>query len=150
MSNRYYLSGIHPDLIADMTQPYCKGIGVNGWMHTVVLPDGVREALVREFVVVWRCRKIVVPRGFVTDFASVPWLLRRVLPRRGRYSVAAVVHDWLYWSGEFPRDCADCALRDIARRLGSPWLVQWVLWVGVRVGGWRSWNRYRKARKCLN
>ena len=40
---------------------------------------------------------IVVPAGFVTDFASTPRALWSVIPPTGRYQLAAVVHDFLYW-----------------------------------------------------
>ena len=39
---------------------------------------------------------ITVPKGFVTDWASVPRILHSILPPRGRYSKAAVLHDYLY------------------------------------------------------
>ena len=39
---------------------------------------------------------IVVPQGFETDLASIPWQLWRALPRLGPYSGASIVHDWLY------------------------------------------------------
>ena len=41
--------------------------------------------------------RIVVPKGFVTDFASIPqplWALG--LSPHGQYSRAAIVHDYLY------------------------------------------------------
>lgn len=37
---------------------------------------------------------IVVPAGFVTDFASTPRALWSVIPPTGRYQLAAVVHDF--------------------------------------------------------
>jgi hypothetical protein len=43
--------------------------------------------------------RISVPKGFVTDFASIPqglWSLG--LSPHGQYSRAAVIHDYLYWS----------------------------------------------------
>lgn len=43
--------------------------------------------------------RIAVPKGFVTDFASIPqglWSLG--LSPHGRYGRAAVIHDYLYWS----------------------------------------------------
>lgn len=40
-------------------------------------------------------RIIEVPRGFVTDGASVPRLLWPLFPAWGRYSRAAVIHDYL-------------------------------------------------------
>ena len=39
--------------------------------------------------------EIIVPSGFKTDFASVPWFFRRFIPKTGRYNEAAVVHDYL-------------------------------------------------------
>src|ERR1700709_1690961 len=51
---------------------------------------------------------IRVPRGFVTDFASIPqgfWSLN--LSPNGRYSKAAIVHDFLYWTQACSRDQAD-------------------------------------------
>src|SRR5262245_11770367 len=38
---------------------------------------------------------IVVPAGFVTDFASTPRAIWSVLPPTGRYQMAAIVHDFL-------------------------------------------------------
>ena len=39
---------------------------------------------------------IVVPEGFVTDFASTPRLLYPIFPPIGIYNKAAMVHDFLY------------------------------------------------------
>lgn len=39
--------------------------------------------------------QVTVPLGFLTDGASIPWLLRRILPRMGVYSRAATLHDYL-------------------------------------------------------
>ena len=33
--------------------------------------------------------------GFRTDFASIPWLFRRILPKVGKYGKAAIPHDVL-------------------------------------------------------
>ena len=38
---------------------------------------------------------IHIPEGYITDFASIPRVLWSVLPPFGRYSQAAVVHDYL-------------------------------------------------------
>ncbi len=39
---------------------------------------------------------LVVPRGFITDFASVPAALQCILSKTGRYGKAAVIHDYIY------------------------------------------------------
>ncbi len=33
--------------------------------------------------------------GYRTDFASIPWLFRRILPKAGKYGKAAIPHDVL-------------------------------------------------------
>ena len=47
---------------------------------------------------IYRCAdglEIVVPEGYCTDFASVPWFCRRLFPQDGPWTYAAIVHDWL-------------------------------------------------------
>lgn len=39
---------------------------------------------------------VIVPAGFITDFASVPRILWSIIPPTGRYTKAAVLHDYLY------------------------------------------------------
>jgi hypothetical protein len=41
--------------------------------------------------------EIVVPIGFVTDFASIPPALQSIIRQNGPYILPAVVHDYLYW-----------------------------------------------------
>jgi hypothetical protein len=50
---------------------------------------------------------VTVPRGFVTDFASVPRLFWSLVPPDGAYAHAAVVHDYLYWAQTTKRTVAD-------------------------------------------
>ncbi|MGZ3306460.1 MAG: DUF1353 domain-containing protein [Asticcacaulis sp.] len=45
-------------------------------------------------------RVIVVPRWYVTDFASVPWYGQGVIDPQGPTARAAIIHDWLYTIGE--------------------------------------------------
>ena len=42
-------------------------------------------------------KNIVVEKGFLTDFASVPIPIRSIIPKWGKYGRAAVIHDWLYY-----------------------------------------------------
>lgn len=41
---------------------------------------------------------IKVPKGFKTDYASVPKIFRNIINCSGKHGRAAVVHDWLYSS----------------------------------------------------
>lgn len=40
-------------------------------------------------------RDIVIPKGFATDFASIPWVFHSIIQVNGRHRRAAVVHDYL-------------------------------------------------------
>ena len=41
----------------------------------------------------------VVPAGFPTDFATVPRVVVWLVPPFGRYTAAAILHDWLVTAG---------------------------------------------------
>src|SRR5688500_14765048 len=47
---------------------------------------------------------VVVPAGFVADFASIPRALWSVLLPTGRYMIPATVHDYLYWTQPCDRE----------------------------------------------
>jgi hypothetical protein len=40
-------------------------------------------------------RTVVVPKGYQTDFASIPWVFRRWFPQDGLWTHAAIVHDFM-------------------------------------------------------
>src|SRR4051794_33564779 len=57
--------------------------------------DGSRWQLLEPLTYQGRDEPFVVPAGFETDFASVPRALTWLLPRYGRYTKAAILHDHL-------------------------------------------------------
>jgi hypothetical protein len=81
-----------------------------------------------------------VPAGFVTDFASVPGLFTWLVPRYGRFTKAAILHDFLCGEakeGRFIRSQADGIFRRVMRELGVGFIRRWVMWAAVRLGsGW--------------
>src|SRR5215467_3338134 len=66
-----------------------------------------------------------VPIGQKTDFASVPRVFIWFLPRYGRYTKAAILHDYL-WEVQVPKGMsrldADGIFRQAMRELGVPFL----------------------------
>lgn len=85
---------------------------------------------------------IEVPKGFVTDLASIPRALWAILPPWERYGPAAVVHDWLYWDQAIDRDMADAVLREAMEVLGVAAAERGAIYRGVRVGGGQAaWDR---------
>lgn len=43
-------------------------------------------------------KRVDVPKGFVTDLASIPRALWAIMPPTAKYTHAAIVHDYLYWT----------------------------------------------------
>lgn len=89
--------------------------------------------------------------GSPTDFASVPRVFVWFLPRYGKYTLAAILHDHLWRrvvpSGEMDYIDADGIFRRAMRELGVPFLRRWIMWAAVRwgallkPGGRRGWWR---------
>jgi hypothetical protein len=78
---------------------------------------------------------IVVPEGFVTDFASVP-RIPFVYDKLGDIAQRpAVIHDYLYSKGALSRDVADQVLLEAMELTEIPWLKRRLIYMGVRVGG---------------
>jgi len=98
-----------------------------------------------------RLGAIVVPAGFQTDLASIPRSLWTILPPVGKYDAAAVVHDFLYQQppAGCSRDDADAVLDEAMIVCGVPTWQRRLIYVGVRVGGWVVWRRYRAARAAV-
>jgi hypothetical protein len=79
-----------------------------------------------------------VPEGFETDFASVPRVLWSLIPTYGRYTKAAVLHDYLCRKaadGEFNRCDADGLFRRTMRELGVGLARRRMMWAAVRWAG---------------
>jgi hypothetical protein len=90
-----------------------------------------------------------VPVGSTTDFASVPRFFTWFLPRYGKYTKAAILHDRL-WRHYVPAGAlsfvdADGIFRRAMRELEVPFLQRWIMWAAVRwgalvkPGGRRGW-----------
>ncbi len=92
---------------------------------------------------------VIVAPGFRTDFASVPFGFRWLVPVVGRHGKAAVLHDWLYSSKIMSRKAADDMFLEAMAVLGvRPWRRFLAYW-GVRLFGGRSWRMARVVRRNL-
>jgi hypothetical protein len=109
---------------------------------TVRRVDDRHWAVVEELVYRGRWDRFVVPAGFLTDFATVPRVVVWLIPRFGRYTLAAILHDWLCTqglrSGVVTSREADGLFRRVMREQGVPVLRRWLMWCGVRWGALAS------------
>ncbi len=96
--------------------------------------------LLEDLVYQGKKESFTVKKGFRTDLASVPHSFTWLVPRYGRYTRAAVLHDMLCREAHarrFSRYDADGIFRRTMRELGVGFLRRWLMWVAVRFGaGW--------------
>ena len=78
-----------------------------------------------------------VPKGFNTDFASVPRLPVVYVMTGNTAHQAAVVHDWLYRKGIEDRTLCDAIFYEAMIATGVPRWRAWAMWTGVRLMGRR-------------
>lgn len=104
-------------------------------------PDGVTWYLDRALVFKSSSvGDVRIPRGFETDFASVPRLVTNIFPRWGTYGPASVVHDWLYWNQHTERKAADDAFLEAMVVSSVGVATRYALYSAVRVFGQMAWD----------
>ena len=87
---------------------------------------------------------IIVPKGFQTDFASVPRVFWRILPPDGQYTQAAVLHDYLYNKQDRSRkECDDIFFEAMGVLKVDEW-KRVLMYHAVRTFGWLPWGNKRK------
>jgi hypothetical protein len=93
---------------------------------------------------------VIVPRGFVTDFASIPQPLQilHASVSIGRYGNAAVVHDYLYWRQDCTREQSDNILAVAMTDAGVSFLERQLIYQSVRQFGQSAWDGNRRAREA--
>jgi hypothetical protein len=90
---------------------------------------------------------IVVPTGFVTDFASIPTVFASFgLGANGLYSKAAIVHDYLYWTQGCTREQSDNLLMIAMKESLVGTVTRDLIYDGVRTGGQSSWDGNARER----
>jgi hypothetical protein len=113
--------GFPPDSTVDVRQ-----VDAQDWQTLRVL---TYRATQEEF-------EVPVHQG--TDFASVPRVFVWFIPRYGRYTKAAILHDYLCRvavpANRISRIDADGIFRQAMRELGVAFLRRWIMWAAVRLG----------------
>jgi len=76
--------------------------------------------------------RYTIPKGFITDFASVPWFFRIIFPTYGKYTRSAVLHDYLSqeWGFCYTADREFFVAMSIE---GTVWWRKYPIYWGVRL-----------------
>lgn len=75
--------------------------------------------------------RIVVPTGFVTDFATIPWYARVFINKTGPWNKASALHDWLYTSQGLSRSIADALFLEAMELHGVPLIKRHLMYLAV-------------------
>lgn len=110
------------------------------------LPGKETRRLVEHFIVKYDNRYIVVPEGFVTDYASIPKMVPRWIVDQddGIIREAAVLHDYLYskkGGQTHKRKFCDQLLYEGMLELGSPKWKAMLVYSAVRMFGWLFYKK---------
>lgn len=112
-------------------------VSLNGSLPTLKGIKGIR--------VLKRHTMITIPKGFDTDYSSIPWFALSIMGPWQDHDIAGVVHDYLY-KKQAPRKVADQIWRITAssgkRHVGP--IRGFLGYLGLRVGGWKAYNSYKK------
>lgn len=96
-----------------------------------------------------------VPRGYITDYASVPWFSKHAgFSEFGPHKFAALIHDWLYSVGEGKgteaeeryRKKADKIFLDALQQSGAGYLTRRAMFRAVRLGGAQAYGSDQEWR----
>lgn len=74
-----------------------------------------------------------IPAGFITDLASVPRPFRWLVNTSGKYSAAAILHDFLMTQEDVSTATADRVFREAMEDLHVDFLRVWMMWAAVRL-----------------
>jgi len=103
-----------------------------------------------DFEVNIRGHKILIPGFFCIDGASIPRYLWSIIyhPFDARVILAALVHDWLYWSHQVSKEEADLIFLDLLIANGVNPYTAYLMYKAVAVFGDNSWS-LKEAEKPL-
>ena len=81
---------------------------------------------------------LTVPRGFVTDLASVPRVARSLVTGLDETRKPATLHDYLYRRRVGSRAWADAVFLEAMKSTQTGFIKRWACWLAVRIGGWAA------------
>ena len=119
---------------------------------------GVRHwEIAKDFEYELNGNKYVIPAGFKFDGASIPKFLHMFLSPVGVLLIGGLVHDYAYkYAALKPKSKKDAILlldqkksdqifRDINIEINGFYLMNYLAYWSLRVGGFMAWNKHRKV-----
>jgi hypothetical protein len=90
--------------------------------------------------------RYIVPRGFRTDLASIPFPMSKWIKRENdHYARSVILHDYLYQK-QIGRFKADEIFFQAMLEEGTPLRYAIPFYLGVRLCGWIRYNKLKKEK----
>ena len=137
-----------------------KGKGF--WSAILLWVFGTRHwEIVKDFHYSLNGEDYVIPKGFKFDGASVPKFLAQFLSPVGLLLIGGLIHDYGYkyetlllrngkTIGNNDQKWRDQTFRDINIEVNGFYLLNYLAYWALRVGGFVAWNKHRKVNHKLN
>ena len=137
-----------------------KGKGF--WSAILLWVFGTRHwEIVKDFHYSLNGEDYVIPKGFKFDGASVPKFLAQFLSPVGLLLIGGLIHDYGYkyetlllrngkTIGNKDQKWMDQTFRDINIEVNGFYLLNYLAYWALRVGGFVAWNKHRKVDHKLN
>lgn len=84
--------------------------------------------------------RITAPKGYATDFASIPRLVRWAIPKFGAHDGPAVIHDWLYNTHLVSKPVADAVFLEALLVAGVRPAAARIMFEAVSLFGGSGWR----------
>lgn len=100
--------------------------------------------LLSPLAVYWKggqTEEIHLPVGFIHDFATIPKIFHSIIGPRGKFSKAAVIHDFCYRTKWRTRAESDNLFLECMVYLGVRWTRRNIMYGAVRSFGWAVWRK---------
>ena len=135
-----------------------KTKGKGFWKGILMWLLGTRHwEIVKDFDFQIEGKKYVIPAGFKFDGASIPKFLHTFLSPVGVLLIGGLVHDYAYkyqtllmlnkkdTMGVISQKRADEIFRDINIEVNGFYLMNYLAYWSLRLGGFMAWNKHRKV-----
>jgi len=118
-------------------------------LQVEALDDGTNWKVLRRFVWKEDKLKVEVHKNFVTDFGSVPLMFVPLTGDTDDGAQSFALHDYCYKFRPYGlgRLDYDSLLDRALAWQNRPWNQRLAIRVGLLVGGWYTWLKYRKKDK---
>ncbi len=85
--------------------------------------------------------KFTIPKGFTTDFASVPQIFWGLLPAHCTAAMPSVIHDYTCQFAILPRPKCDAVFLELLKISGMKKWQYRLMYAYVRAFGWVTYNK---------